>query len=121
MTAIDGSRTAPYLNAETMNDWLENPQLPSWASDGTWYGLGIFVHPSPRWWYHGGSLPGGQSMLFRDDKGYVWAIITNSRTNDPDAFSTDMNNAMIGALGNGIDGGDLYGQFPSPDLPPRTH
>ncbi|HTP69117.1 MAG TPA: serine hydrolase domain-containing protein [Dongiaceae bacterium] len=123
MTAIDGSRMAQFLSAETMTQWEQNPQLPSWASDGTWYGLGIFVHPSPRWWYHGGSLPGGQAMLFRNDKGYVWTIIANSRTNDPDTFSTDLNNAMTGALGNGIDGaaGDLYAQFPSPNLPSRTH
>ena len=122
MTSIDGSRTAQFLSSETISEWLANPQLPAWSTDGTWYGLGIFVRPSPQWWYHGGSLPGGQTMLLRQDNGYVWAIIANSRTENPDTFSGDMNNAIFQALGNGIEGsaGDLYPAFPSPSLPPRT-
>ena len=123
MTAIEGSRMAQFLSAETMTEWLANPQLPAWSSDGSWYGLGIFVRLSPERWYHGGSVPGGQTMLLRQDNGYVWAIITNSRTADPDTFSNEMNNAMFQALGNGIDGSatDLYALFPSPELPPRTN
>jgi len=123
MTVIDGSRAAEFLLADTMTEWEANPGLPDWSGNGTtWYGLGIFVHDSPRWWYHGGSINGGQTMLFRDSNGYAWAILTNSRTKDPDTFSNEEFNAVYDALGSGMQGSaeDLYPQYPSPALPPRT-
>jgi CubicO group peptidase (beta-lactamase class C family) len=121
MTAIDGTRMASFLSEQTMQEWDANPGLPAWSSDGTYYGLGIFVFPSPRRWYHGGSLPGGQTMLFRDENGYTWAIVTNSRTGNPDSFSNEEFNAMAQAMGS-VQGSltDLYPQYPSPNLPPRT-
>jgi CubicO group peptidase (beta-lactamase class C family) len=122
MTAIDGSRVPRFLSAETMTQWLENPNLPAWSSDGTWYGLGIFLHSSPELWYHGGSIPGGETMLMHDGNGYVWAIITNSRTGDLKSFPAELHAAVIQALGSGLEGSstDLYPLYPSPNLPART-
>jgi hypothetical protein len=61
-------------------------------------------------------------MLYRDENGYTWAIVTNSTTANPDSFSNEMYQAMSQALGTGIEGSpvDLYPQYPSPQLPART-
>jgi N-acyl-D-amino-acid deacylase len=122
MTAIDGSRKASFLSPESKSEWLENPQLPAWSNDGTWYGLGVFVHAAPELWYHGGSIPGGETQMLHDGNGYVWAIVTNSRSRDIYTFPGEMDAAMIQALGNGVVGSskDLYDLYPSPDLPART-
>ena len=123
MSSIDGSRTAQFLSPESMADWLEDPHIPSFVSAGTWYGMGIFVTAPPQLWYHAGSVLGGQTMLLHDANGYSWAIVTNSRTGDPDDFATDEANAMLQALGNGMTHSpstDLYPQFPSSELPARS-
>ena len=124
MTAIDGSRTGPFLDSETMTEFTADPGLPDWNTDQNyWYGLGIFVGPDPQTWYHGGSISGTRSQLLRDSKGYTWSIMTNSNSQDPGALGADFDSTMLQALGSGLDGSptDLYSQFPSPSLPPRTH
>jgi len=47
--------------------------------------------------------------------------VTNSRTGNPDSFSNEEFNAMAHAMGS-VQGSptDLYPQYPSPNLPPRT-
>jgi N-acyl-D-amino-acid deacylase len=121
MTAIDGSRLASFLRADTMAEYTANPHIAGWNEpDRYWYGLGIFVGPGPHVWYHGGSFPGEQSQLRRTADGYTWSIITNSRTKDPDTFAPEMDAAITRALGSGLAGSptDLYPQYPSPRLPP---
>jgi CubicO group peptidase (beta-lactamase class C family) len=123
MTAVDGSRKAPLLMPETMAEWIANPQIPSWFSNPTsnWYGMGIFVGPTPGTWYHGGAISGAKSELLRDGNGYTWAILTNSMSNDPNGLSNDLDTTMIQAIGAGFAGSptDLYAQYPSPVLPSR--
>lgn len=123
MTTVDGSRKAPLLLPETTAEWTKNPQIPSWFSspDSNWYGMGIFVGPTPGTWYHGGAIPGAKSELLRDGSGYTWAILTNSMSSDPNGLSNDLDSTMIQAIGSGFAGSatDLYEQFPSPALPPR--
>lgn len=122
-TSIDGSRTAPFLSPATMTEFLADPGLPDWNSNQNyWYGLGIFVGPTPETWYHGGAIAGARSQLLRDGNGYTWSIITNSLTEDAGAVGNDMDASMLNALGSGLEGSptDLYAQYPSPDLPPRT-
>jgi len=118
-SAIDGSRTAPFLSDGSRGEWLEDPHLP--GISGAWYGLGIFVRTRPDRWWHGGSLFGGQTLLVHDEAGNDFAIVTNSRTGDPDGFSADETNAVFAGLVS-LTGAaeDLYPQFPSPPVPPRS-
>jgi hypothetical protein len=123
MTAIDGSRSGPFLLPATMTEFTADPGLPDWNTDPHyWYGLGIFVGPNPQTWYHGGSIEGTESQWLRDGNGYTWSIMTNSESQDPGRLSQDLDSTMLQALGSGLAGSstDLYPQFVSPDLPPRT-
>lgn len=123
MTAIDGSRTGPFLSAETMMEYSADPGIPDWNTDPNyWYGLGIFVGPTPETWYHGGSISGTESQLLRDPNGYTWCIMTNSESTDAGGLHADITSTMKQALGSGLEGSaqDLYPQFLSPPLPPRT-
>ncbi len=124
MTAIDGSRTASFLQPATLAEYIADPDLPDWNTDQHyWYGLGVFVGPSPQRWYHGGSILGTRSQLLRDESGYVWSIMVNSNSNDPGMLGVDLDATMTTALGSGLQGSatDLYSQFPSPNLPARHH
>jgi len=123
LTAMDGSRTAQFLSQTSMNDMLGNPGLPEWSGDKSWYGMGLFVGPSTGRWGHGGSMAGMQSNMYRLDNGYVWVVITNSRSEDPDGYSNALYWAMTNALGSGIDGSsdDLYDEYPSVHTPPRGY
>lgn len=123
MTAVDGSRKAPLLLPDTTAEWIANPNIPSWFNNPTsnWYGMGIFVGPTPSTWYHGGAISGAKAELLRDGNGYTWAIMTNSMSKDPNGLSNDLDSTMIQAIGSGFAGSetDLYAQYPSPVLPPR--
>jgi hypothetical protein len=122
MTAIDGSRVAAFLSPGTLSEFVADPNLPDWNSNQNyWYGLGIFVGPTPQTWYHGGAIAGASTRLERDGNGYTWAIMTNSLTRDPSAIGNDVDTAMIQALGSGLTGSptDLYPEYVSPDLPAR--
>jgi CubicO group peptidase (beta-lactamase class C family) len=124
MTAIDGSRATPLLLPATTIEWAANPHLPSWFnSPDYWYGMGIFVGPTADTWYHGGTIFGAKSQLVRSGKGYTWAIMTNSMSQDPSGLSNDLDSAMMQAIGTAFEGSavDLYPQYPSPFLPPRHH
>jgi CubicO group peptidase (beta-lactamase class C family) len=124
MTVIDGSRGTPLLSTATTAEWAADPHLPSWfTGPDYWYGMGIFVGPTPDTWYHGGAIYGGKSQLLHDRNGYTWAIMTNSMSQDPGGLGNDLDLAMIQAIGTGFEGSatDLYPEYPSPVLPPRHH
>lgn len=123
LTAVDGSRTGPFLFATTTMEYTADPGLPDWNTDQNyWYGLGIFVGPDPQTWYHGGSISGTESQLLRDSNGYTWCIMTNSESSDAGALHQELGSTMRQALGSGLQESakDLYPQFLSPPLPPRT-
>lgn len=121
MAALDGSRTAPPLGQAMLAEMIANPGLPG-LGNSTWYGFGLFVGPGPDKWYHGGSFPGAQGQLYRDSNVYTYAVISNSRTQYPEAFAPDMEAAVTGALAAGFLGSatDLFPLFPSlaPPFPP---
>jgi N-acyl-D-amino-acid deacylase len=123
LTAMDGSRLSQFLSNDSMNEMIKNPGLPVWSNDGTWYGMGLFAGPSHDRWGHGGSMAGMQSNMYRLANGYVWVVITNSRSEDPDGYSNDLYQAMTNALGTGISGSstDLYDKFPSAVNDPRGY
>lgn len=123
LTAMDGSRISQFLSQTSMNEMLGNPDLPVWSGDRSWYGMGLFVGPSTGRWGHGGSMAGMQANMYRLDNGYVWVVITNSRSEDPDEYSNALFRAMTNALGSGIEGSsaDLYEQYPSVSMPPRGY
>lgn len=123
MTAVDGSRTGPYLQPETLAEYVADPGLPDWNTDQSyWYGLGIFVGPNPQTWYHGGTINGTKSEWLRDGNGYSWSIMTNSISSDPGMLGNELDAAVIQGLSSGFTGSatDLFPQFPSPSLPSRT-
>lgn len=123
MTAIDGSRVGPYLLPDTIAEFTADPGLPDWNTDQRyWYGLGIFVGPTPQTWYHGGTVNGTKSEWLRDGNGYSWSIMVNSVSSDPGALGNALDAAMKQGLSSGLAGSssDLFSQFPSPPLPPRT-
>lgn len=120
MTAIDASRVPQLLTPETMVLYTQDPHLPGWSDPRYWGGLGILVGPTPTTWYYDG-IGTGASLLFRDDRDFVWAIITNSMPQDVVAFEFDLRATMTEAIPANFMGSsvDLYAQFPSPSLPPR--
>jgi N-acyl-D-amino-acid deacylase len=123
MTAIDGSRIGPYLLPDTLAEFVADPNIPDWNSDQRyWYGLGIFVGPNAQTWYHGGTINGTKSQWLRDGDGYSWAIMVNSASSDPGTLGNDLDAAMLPAIRSGFTGSptDLFPEFPSPSLPPRT-
>jgi N-acyl-D-amino-acid deacylase len=123
MTAIDGTRSGPFLTEATMTEFTADPKLPDWNTDQHfWYGLGIFVGPDPLRWFHGGSINGTESQWLRDGNGYAWSIMTNSLSQDPSKLGNDQALSVLNALSAGFTGSstDLFPQFVSPELPPRT-
>jgi N-acyl-D-amino-acid deacylase len=64
MSSLDGSRTSSPIGEEMIAQMVANPNLPG-LGPSIWYGFGVFVGPSPDTWFHGGSLPGGQTQLYR--------------------------------------------------------
>jgi len=112
MSALDGTRTTAPLSAEMMQQMLADPGLPGMPA-GEWYGLGVFVGPGSGRWCHGGSLPGAQTSFCREGSQYTYAIITNSRTKDPDTFAVELDQLVEKSIGSNFIGSpvDLFGQF----------
>jgi N-acyl-D-amino-acid deacylase len=122
MTALDGERGPGFLSSTSLIDMTARPEIPQWSTSGFWYGLGLTVRPQEidaNWW-HTGALRGGTTLLVRTYKGYVWAVLLNSRPENPGTFDVEVDQAMWKGLGKDLQGSatDLYDQFPSPTLPP---
>jgi len=120
MAAIEGSRGATYLSADTMVEYLADPMLPPRVANG-WWGLGIAVGPTPDAWSHGGLVSGSVALLQRTSQ-YVFVVLVNSWPPDADRFANQIHAAVTDALKSGLNGSatDLYAQFPSPYLPPSS-
>lgn len=119
MTAIDGSRGAGYLSADTQGEYVADPMLPP-RPPGGWWGLGIAVGPTPDAWSHGG-LGSTVAVLQRTSQ-YTFAFITNSWPPDADAFANTIHAGITRELQSAFEGSatDLYARFPSPNLPPSS-
>lgn len=118
VTALDGSRTTSPVSATTFEQMLANPGLPGNGMLG-WYGFGVSAGPTTDRWWHGGSFPGTQTQLMHYSTVYSYAIMSNSRTNDPDNFAYEMDAAVVDGLTSSFIGSstDLFPQFPSPEVP----
>ena len=69
------------------------------------YAKGWAVNKSNNWW-HGGSLPGTNSIMVRTNSGYCWALIVNTRSKK-DGFNLDK---LVWDIVNGVK------KWPSYDL-----
>ena len=133
MTALDGTRGS-FLNSEMTTDMTAKPDLvvpdptPGWngayRTDG-WYGMGLFLQPDTPaglTWWHWGNMPGTDSVMLRNGRGYAWAALVNTFTANGNAasFMNDLDALMWNAFNSGVPGSgtDLYPQFPSADVPP---
>jgi hypothetical protein len=89
-------------------------------NDG-WYGMGIFVQPDTRGltWWHWGNMPGTDSVMLRNGRGYAWAALTNTMPEDIGHFMNALDMVLWNASDAGVQGSptDLYAQFLSPDVP----
>jgi N-acyl-D-amino-acid deacylase len=126
MTAFDGSRVANFLTPDSKQQMLADSHLPGGMSEedplGRWRGLAIVVGPSPESYGHGGLMPGSQATLIRDERGYTFALLTNSRAENFPQLANELVNVGTRAIDAGFigSGTDLYSQYPSPTLPARN-
>ena len=81
-------------------DILKDPTLTTMFTApavSTWYAKGWSVNTANNYW-HGGSLPGEQSVMVRTSGGYCWAFIVNARSNNiggaMDKLMWDINGAI---------------------------
>jgi CubicO group peptidase (beta-lactamase class C family) len=102
---LDGrSGGTPLLNATSISEMTSNPnvlwseinkanKLVTYTPSGYWYGMGWEVNSAGNWW-HFGSLPGTVTEQVHASNGFGWAALFNSRPNNSDQFSTDLDNAL---------------------------
>lgn len=66
-------------------------------------------------------MPGSDSVMLRNGRGYTWAVLVNTYTTNTNgaSFINELDTVMWNAFNGGIQGSptDLYPQFPSPDVP----
>lgn len=87
--ALDVPSKSSVLNAESMRALYQPPAPPVARTDGKlnpwYYGLGWMVRPTrpgkANYW-HGGSLPGTNTLLVRRWDGLSWAVLFNQRSRD---------------------------------------
>lgn len=84
-TALDGGKGPAALEPETVEMMTSRPGPPLWANSEYYYGMGWLVRPvrSDANWWHSGGIPGTKALLVRTYHGIAWAVLLNSRPNDP--------------------------------------
>ena len=107
LVAVDGFATKPDLLSSPTLEQMTTP-TPALHSG---YGLGWWVNEENSW-CHTGSLPGSSSLLERTSTGYTWAILLNSRSNDP-AYFPELN-ALLRTKIKEIDAWPPYDLFTLP-------
>lgn len=107
--ALDGrGGGTPLLNAASISEMTANPNvlwseinnsnmLTTFTPSGYWYGMGWTANSAGNWW-HFGSLPGSVTEQVHAANGYGWAAFFNSRPNNSDQFSADLDNALWAAF-----------------------
>jgi CubicO group peptidase (beta-lactamase class C family) len=78
---IDGFKDADQL---LKDDTLRTMTTPTIANRG--YAKGLFVNPQNNWW-HGGALPGTETISVRTHSDFCWSAFTNTRSKFQDMFS----------------------------------
>jgi N-acyl-D-amino-acid deacylase len=84
-SAFNGSDPEALLEPETLKLMISRPDISLWEGTSNYYALGWFVRPkgSSMHLWHGGSLPGTTTMLFRTASGLSWAALFNTRPDPP--------------------------------------
>ena len=71
---IDGFKDTEQL---LKDDTLHTMTTPTTANPR--YAKGLFVNPQNNWW-HGGSLPGTETISVRTHSDFCWSVFTNTRS-----------------------------------------
>lgn len=103
------------LRPETVRPMVARPSPPLWAGSAAYCAMGWMVRPAGRdanWW-HVGSLPGTASIVVRTSDGMVWAALFNSRPQNADRFTEELDAALWQAVRDVTEwpSHDLFGQF----------
>ena len=117
ITSVDGHPQRPdLLKPSTISLMVARPGLADWKNSSWYYALGWAVRPQvvdANWW-HAGSLPGTETIIVRTYHGMSWAALFNSRPQDWETFSTELDNSLWEAV-NGITNWpdeDLFTHYP---------
>jgi N-acyl-D-amino-acid deacylase len=108
VTALDEGK---LLKPDTLAMMVSRPSAPLWQDSPYYYGMGWLVRPNgddANWW-HTGSLPGTYSIVVRTSNGFAWAALFNTRPQDTDTFSREVDQALWDAY-------DGVTNWPSIDL-----
>jgi N-acyl-D-amino-acid deacylase len=110
-SALEDTKSTPLLEPETLDLMVSRPAIPLWEGTVNYYALGWFVRPSSsgETLWHGGSLPGTTTVLYRSANGLTWAALFNTRADPPDdtfliefitamGLASIMNNVILGAV-----------------------
>lgn len=126
MTALEGTRVANFISADSKAQMMIDTHLPDAALVGTpqyrWRGLGLVVGPTTATYAHGGLSAGSQTALHRRESGHTFSIVTNIRVEKAE----DLYNELVSAVEDAIatlpvdSATDLYPQYPSMSLPARN-
>ena len=68
-----------FLSNATIAEMLSRPSYPAARSASAWYGLGLVVESDGRAFWHSGVLDGTTSVLARDEHGFTWSALLNSK------------------------------------------
>jgi CubicO group peptidase (beta-lactamase class C family) len=126
MTAVEGTRVGQFLSANALAAMSADPQVPGIADPAFHYGMGVLVGPAAENWSQEGTLAGTQAQLVRNRVGSVWVIIANTRPQDTATLRREFIAAVTAGFEAHLPGAfpgsssDLFLEFPSQDVPPRT-
>lgn len=93
LVRVDGFTTKPDMLAP---ETIQAMVTPSFANNN--YACGWHVNNSNNWW-HTGSLPGTSTIMVRADRGFNWAVLTNTR-NTNDNYYTDLDRLVWKSINN---------------------
>ena len=114
--AIDGRLGGPLLSAAAIAELSARPNLPDWAGQTAWYGMGFRIVPtgSGAHWWHDGDLEGTRSLAVRTVNGYNWAILFDKEGSTN--FISEADSAFWNALSHvkTWPATDLYPSFATP-------
>lgn len=93
LAAIDSTSTRPDILSPATIKLMRTP-----SSVYQYYACGLYVEPDPVYgsiWYHFGSLPGTESLVFGTSSGYLVAYVMNSRYDQNNSAATNAMAAML--------------------------
>lgn len=105
LLAIDGRRGPALLSGSTVVEMNARPGLPEAAGDdegnppGSVYGLGIRIRQVKNGFnlWHGGSLPGTNTLAVRAADGFTWVVAFNGRPRDRSGFRGEVDRGLWAA------------------------